>query len=145
MIVGILAAGIWAATSAAGFAGSQAMTTKTGSHRPACDSWEACTIVIPAAPQNQNILEATIQRSSKATLVSDGKRVVSLKTGRYRIVVNDESPDAGFLLGQLNRSPATITGIKFRGRRLMTLNLTPGEWVFFSTSAEGTDFLVTAS
>lgn len=68
---------------------------------------------------------------------------MSLKSGRYRVIAKDESLNAGLLAEELQRSPVAVTGVKFQGNRLVTLNLTPGTWVFFATYGRPIEVSVT--
>jgi hypothetical protein len=88
-------------------------------------------------------LHAAVATSDKATLMSSGKPLVSLKAGRYDIVVTDDSARGGFFVQKLDRKPRTITGVRFQGKRTVRVNLTAGRWLFFATSARETQFVVT--
>jgi hypothetical protein len=88
-------------------------------------------------------LQATVGAPSTATLTSGGKPLVSLKAGSYDIVVSDKSAKGGFFVQKLHSKPRTITGVTFRGKRTVRLNLTAGSWAYFSSSRRQTQFVVT--
>ena len=88
-------------------------------------------------------LHAAVATSDRATLMSSGKPLLSVKAGRYDIVVTDDSARGGFFVQKLDRKPTPITGVKFTGKRTVRVNLTAGKWAFFSKSARETEFVVT--
>jgi hypothetical protein len=89
-------------------------------------------------------LQATVASTSTATMTNGHKPLVSVKTGRYNIVVVDESASAGFFVEKAGGKPEALTGVKFTGKRTAHIHLTAGKWTFFSKSGRATAFDVTA-
>jgi hypothetical protein len=89
-------------------------------------------------------LVGTVGSSGKITLRLDGKGVSSLKSGRYRITVDDSTPRGGFTVERPNKKPVRLTGSSFVGKHAVTLHLKPGRWAFYSSSAKKHDFAVVA-
>jgi hypothetical protein len=87
-------------------------------------------------------LNGSVSTSGKLSLTLKGKKVASLKTGRYRITVLDETSKRGFELQKLGSKPVTVTKAGFLGRHSVTLTLRPGQWYFFSPSGKKTPFIV---
>lgn len=89
-------------------------------------------------------LQATVAGASGATLMNGHKALGALKSGRYDIVVKDESARAGFFVEKQGKKPQALTGVKFMGKRTAHVYLTAGKWTFFSASGHATAFVVTA-
>jgi hypothetical protein len=89
-------------------------------------------------------LAANVSTDGKLTLKFKGKAVSSLKSGRYTVVVLDETAKSAFKLQKSNRQPVTLTGLSFVGRRSKTLRLVPGQWLFYSSPAKKSYFVVIA-
>jgi hypothetical protein len=87
-------------------------------------------------------LLATVGRAGKASLERGGKRVASLKVGRYDIRVDDAAARAGFFVQRRSRKAVTVTTLPFVGRRTERVTLTPGKWTFFSKVGRATEFTV---
>jgi hypothetical protein len=88
-------------------------------------------------------LQATVVASAGATLKTGGKPLTSVKTGRYDIVVKDDSASAGFFVEKAGHKAQALTGITFEGKRTAHLYLTVGKWMFFSKTGHATAFVVT--
>jgi hypothetical protein len=58
--------------------------------------------------------------------------VASLRSGRYKIAVDDEAPKRAFMLQRLKKQPVTVTGQAFVGKRTVTVTLDKGQWWYFS-------------
>ena len=71
---------------------------------------------------------------STATLVFGGKRVSSLKAGKYRVTITDSSAKAGFKLQRIGLAATSLTSAPFVGRHAVTLNLTAGKWKYYSST-----------
>jgi hypothetical protein len=77
-------------------------------------------------------LTATVN-GSRATLVSSGRRVSSLKVGKYRVTVTDSSAKAGFTLQRIGFAATRLTTAPFVGRHGATVNLLVGKWKYYSS------------
>ena len=75
-------------------------------------------------------LMGTAGIGGQVTLSRNGVRVASLKSGRYRVVINDTSPHNGFVFDRPNLTQIVVTTHPFIGRRTKTVTLTPGRWDF---------------
>jgi hypothetical protein len=87
-------------------------------------------------------LDAIVSAAGKLTLARNGKKVTSLKTGRWTFSVDDESKTAGFSVQSLKGKPQTITTKAYVGSHDVTVELKPGRWSFFTPSGKRTTFFV---
>ncbi len=78
-------------------------------------------------------LAASVSASGKLSLTREGKRVTTLKAGRYEVTVRDRSGRAGFVIQELRGSPRTLARAPFTGKRSATIVLSAGQWFFYST------------
>ena len=85
--------------------------------------------------------------SSTAKLVFGGKRVSSLKAGKYRVTITDSSAKAGFKLQRIGLAATSLTSAPFVGKHAVTVNLATGKWKYFSSAhaASALSFTVTAA
>jgi hypothetical protein len=89
-------------------------------------------------------LNATVT-SGKPTLTTKGKTVSSLKAGRYKWTIADRDAKAGLMiLGPTSKSPTTLTGVKFVGKRSVAIKLTAGKWTYYTNLGTIHYFRVTA-
>jgi hypothetical protein len=88
-------------------------------------------------------LAAGISSSGKLTLTFKGKTVSSLKSGRYKLVIDDRSKAKGFQLQRIKKPPLKLTGVKSTGKKTVTLTLDAGQWWFFSGGPSKGYFVVT--
>jgi hypothetical protein len=88
-------------------------------------------------------LSGDVGTTGKLTLARNGKSVSSLKSGRYKIVVLDESGRRGFFLQKLGRAAVKLTGAAYIGRHTVTMTLKPGQWMFYATTGRKSYFVVT--
>jgi len=82
-------------------------------------------------------LVATVA-AGKLTLSRNGKDVSSLKTGRYRIAVDDRTAAGGFALQRPKGETVQVTAPSFVGKRSIMLTLRPGRWAYSSATARRT-------
>lgn len=75
-------------------------------------------------------LVGTAGTLGRVTLSRRGRPVVSLKSGRYMIVINDSVSHSGFVMERPNGTEIVVTSWAFVGKRTTTLALTPGRWSF---------------
>ena len=87
-----------------------------------------------------------VSAAGKLSLTDRGKAVASLESGRYTVTVTDESAKGGFNLQQSKKNASAVTGIAFVGKKTVTLDFKPGQWLFYPTVV-GTKsyFIVTAA
>ncbi len=96
---------------------------------------------IKAVPFRGTLI-GTVGAAGKLTLSLKGKRVSSLKPGRYKIAVDDKTPKGGFTIGRPNSKSVTVTGSSFVGKHTVTLQLKAGQWMFYSSAAKKNHFTV---
>jgi hypothetical protein len=89
-------------------------------------------------------LVGAINAAGKPTLSLHGRGVASLKSGRYKLMIDDRSANSGFTIGQLHRPSVTVTTAPFVGRRTVALTLRAGRWLFYSSAAARHSFVVVA-
>jgi hypothetical protein len=89
-------------------------------------------------------LNGGVDTKGKLTLTLKGKKVASVKTGRYKVTVLDETSSNGFTLQTAGSKATEITSKPYVGRKTVTLVLKPGQWTFFSPSGKKTAFVVVA-
>ena len=73
-------------------------------------------------------------------LTKGGKRVKSVKAGKYRFVITDKSTFHNFTVEREKPSKPTIekhvTGTGFTGKKTMVITLKPGSWSFYCSVHE---------
>ena len=89
-------------------------------------------------------LDAIVPASGKLSLSRNGRKVASLKTGRYTFAVDDESKSTGFSVQVLNGKPTALTSVGFVGSHDVTIRLKPGRWTFFTPGGPRSTFFVVA-
>jgi hypothetical protein len=94
------------------------------------------------AVKTRGSLAASVTTTGKLSLTYNGKAVSSLKSGRYRLSVLDETSKSGFVLQLRNKAPVTVSSKPHVGRRTVTLTLRAGQWTFYSPSGKKTFFVV---
>jgi hypothetical protein len=87
-------------------------------------------------------LAGVVSPAGKLTLAFKGKGVASLKSGRYKIAVDDKTPKSAFEVQRLKRQPVTVTGHAFVGKHTVTVTLDAGQWWYFSGAGKKTYFIV---
>jgi hypothetical protein len=90
-------------------------------------------------------LAGAVSAAGKVTLALKGKAVSTLKAGRYTVVVSDASKTNGFVLQQAGKGATSICSNAFVGKKTATVDLKPGQWLFYPTIVGAkTYFLVIA-
>jgi hypothetical protein len=112
--------------------------TPTGSTKPTSSG----AVGSEATPQLRGALDAIVYAGGKLSLTHNGKKVSSLKQGKWTFSVDDESKTAGFVVKSLRGKPVTVTSNPFVGSHDVTLTLRPGRWFFYTSSAKQTQFSV---
>jgi hypothetical protein len=128
------------ATTAAGTASSgtsSTSTTATGSTKPTSSD-----IVGSDVAPFRGALDAIVFGDGNLSLTRLGKKVATLKSGRYTFFVDDESKARGFSVQQLHKQAVTITTPTFKGTHDLTISLKPGQWFFYSPGAKKSPFVV---
>jgi hypothetical protein len=87
-------------------------------------------------------LSGNVKRLGKLILTFKGKKVSSLKSGRYRVSVLDETSKSGFTLQKRGKQSLRVTSLPFLGRHAVTLTLSAGKWMFYSRPNKKSYFIV---
>jgi hypothetical protein len=87
-------------------------------------------------------LRGTVGPSFTITLKRNGKRVTSLKVGRYRIVIADRASAHNFELEQESggKFERDLTNVAFVGTKSATVTLKKGKWKYYCEPHETTMF-----
>ena len=129
-------------------AGDSSADTAGGSGGPASAKSTGAvsnsSLVGSAVKEVQGTLVGTISSVGRTTLSLGGKSVSSLKSGRYKLTVDDRTPRGGFALEHANSRSAVITGPSFVGRHTVTIYLSAGRWAFSSSTGAKHAFVVVA-
>ena len=118
-------------------AGGGTSTTATGSTKPTSSD-----IVGSEAVPFRGALDGIVFGNGALSLTRLGKKVSSLKAGRYTFFVDDESKTRGFSVQQLGNKAFVVTTGSFKGTHDLTIALKPGRWFFYSPGAKKSSFLV---
>jgi hypothetical protein len=132
------------ATAVAQSSGGSPASSSSGAGKTSSQGVKNVDLVGSAMPTTtfRGTLNGGVDTRGKLALTFKGKAVSSLKSGRYRIVVLDETSTSSFNLNKLGRKPVKVTGRPFVGRQTATLTLAPGQWMFYSTPAKKKYFVV---
>ncbi len=79
-------------------------------------------------------LAGTVRAAGKLTLALQGKAVSKLKAGRYKITVADKTSARSFVVKEKGHPGITISSASFVGTHSTTLNLTAGQWTFYTSA-----------
>jgi hypothetical protein len=79
-------------------------------------------------------LNATLTGGANTVLTLDGRKVTTLKAGRYRFTVVDRDKKTGFkVLGPTSKTPIEVTGTTYTGKHSVVIPLTAGRWTYYSS------------
>ena len=93
----------------------------------------------PAQPRTASTattLRASVGPGFTISLKRNGKKVVRLKAGAYRVLVSDASSEHNFALKRVGGATRTLTTVGFTGTRTVQVRLTNGRWEFFCAPHE---------
>ena len=96
----------------------------------------------PGAATAPPTLKGTVGPGFTISLKRNGKRVTTLKAGRYRIVVADKSSFHNFELEQESggKFDRDITDVSFVGSKTITVTLKKGKWKYYCKPHESQMF-----
>jgi plastocyanin len=85
-------------------------------------------------------LKGTVGPGFTITLTKGGKKLKTLKTGMYKVTVNDQASIHNFTLERETKPKIEkhITSTSFTGTKSMTVNLKKGHWKFYCSLHEAT-------
>jgi hypothetical protein len=81
-------------------------------------------------------LAGTVGTGGQLTLTYKGKRVVTLKAGRYTFAVTDRSTTNGLQMVSGKRKAVRVSAADFVGRLTASVTLSAGKWVFSTVPAK---------
>jgi len=85
-------------------------------------------------------LTATVGAGGRPIVLEDGAPAANLLAGTYRIAITDRSPKAGLVVAKTGKPGRSLSGVRYVGKRSVSVKLTPGRWTF--TTSVGQDSLV---
>jgi hypothetical protein len=95
--------------------------------------------------QPKTKVKATLTGSLSSTgalvLKTGGKTISTLTPGRYRFVITDKDPKAGFMLSG-GKVTKTLSASGFVGRHTTLVTLTAGHWTYSASPGKGYSFTV---
>jgi hypothetical protein len=80
-------------------------------------------------------LTASVSAAGQPRVLVDGAPAGNLLAGTYRITVTDRSPKAGLVVTLSGHAEHDLTGVRFVGKRSISVKLTPGRWTFATGTA----------
>jgi plastocyanin len=85
-------------------------------------------------------LKGVVGPGYSISLTKGGKRVKTLKAGKYKFVISDKSDFHNFTVEREKPSSPKIekhiTGTGFVGKKTMVMTLKPGSWSFYCSNHE---------
>ena len=85
-------------------------------------------------------LVGTVGPGYTISLKKAGKKVTTLKAGKYTFVITDKASIHNFSLDGPNGLEKTFTTVPFKGQKSITLTLKKGEYKFYCEPHESTMF-----
>jgi hypothetical protein len=107
-----------------GAAPATAVSPKKGS--PTQDQDIVGSGVVP----QRGTLTATVGAGGRPSVLQDGAPAANLLAGTYRIVITDRSSKAGLVVAKTGRPGRSLSGVRYVGKRAVSVKLTPGRWTF---------------
>lgn len=124
-------------TSSSSGGGSSSSGSSSGSTSSSSSSSSGSGTASPGstpAASLRGTLAGTVGSAGKLTLAFQGRAVSKLQPGRYKITVADKSPARSFVLKEKGHSAMTVSGVSFVGTHSVTVNLTAGQWTFYTSA-----------
>jgi hypothetical protein len=87
-------------------------------------------------------LAASVSSGGRLSLLQNGGPVGSLLAGTYRIAVNDRSARAGLVVVKSGHAGRNLSGVRYVGKRSVSVKLTAGRWTFRTGSADADSIVV---
>jgi hypothetical protein len=87
-------------------------------------------IVGSAVVPTRATLTATVSASGRPSILLAGAPAGNLLAGTYRIAITDRSPRAGLVVAVSGSPGRKLSGVRFVGKRSVSVRLTPGRWTF---------------
>jgi hypothetical protein len=137
-------------TTSAAAAGSSGGTSTGGtssSSSSASGSSSSSSVVgsgIKPIPLRGTLI-GTVGAAGRLTLEAKGRGVSTIKSGRYKISVDDTSARWGFTVREVRKPAVTVTGTSFVGKRTVTVDLKAGQWLFYPSSTGKKSYFVVSA
>jgi hypothetical protein len=124
-------------------AGASGIASDQHSTAPSVDLLGSQTSNATTVPFRGTVSGA-VSAAGKLSLDFEGKSVSSLAAGRYTFTITDRSATNGFMLQESHHLAVTITGAGFLGKGSAAVDLSAGQWSFFTPrdAAKKTYFVV---
>ncbi len=95
------------------------------------------TTTTAVTPPGASPLKGAVGPGFTISLAAGGKRVTSLKAGRYALAVSDRSKIHSFVLEKSGGGfDKALTSVSFVGTKRTTVNLTKGKWKYYCAPHE---------
>jgi hypothetical protein len=130
-------------TASSGSTGTSSAGSSSGSSTGTTSNSSLVGSDIKAAPFRGS-LAASVAATGKLSFTAGGSRVLNILSGRYKITVDDRTPKGSFRMQQAGKTPITLTGASFVGKRTVTVDLKAGKWTFYSSASRKSSFTVIA-
>lgn len=85
-------------------------------------------------------LVGTVGPGFTITLTQGGKKVTTLKAGKYTFVINDKSSSHSYGLDGPKGFAKDFTSVAFKGTKTLTLTLKAGKYKYYCTPHESSMF-----
>jgi plastocyanin len=85
-------------------------------------------------------LDGTVGPSYTIVLKQGGKKVTSLKAGKYTFVIHDKASAHNFTLEKSGTSGKHLTSTSFVGTKTVTVTLSKGQWKYYCSVHESQMF-----
>jgi hypothetical protein len=124
--------------------GASSTSGGTGSSTPSTPGSTKPSTAPASTAGLRGTLLGSVTTAGKLALKLNGKAVTSLKAGRYKVTVLDETSTSGFLIQRLGKNATAVTSKPFLGRNSVLITFNAGKWFYFSPAKKKTAFTVTA-
>ena len=97
-------------------------------------------LLVPASAMTTPKLNGTVGPGFTITLTKGGKKVTSLKAGKYTFVIHDKATAHNFTLEEKGGHGRTLTATAFMGTKTITVTLSKGTWKYYCSVHESVMF-----
>jgi plastocyanin len=97
-------------------------------------------VVVTSAWASTPKLAGTVGPGYTMSLKQAGKKVTTLKAGKYTFVIADKASIHNFSLDGPNGLERTMTTVPFKGQKSVTMTLKKGSYTFYCEAHESTMF-----
>jgi len=97
-------------------------------------------VVVTSAWASSPKLIGTVGPGYTISLKKAGKKVTTLKAGKYTFVITDKASIHSFSLDGPNGLEKTFTTVPFKGQKSITMTLKKGSYKFYCEAHESTMF-----